>query len=234
LPIEFERSLLTTHELLVEKDFVAMARTIQVAAMSLMLGVVSGATSFAANVFIPATEVFATGVIYPFQIDRDWLPTDVLDIQATGLTCTLAGCEVMDNAGGIIAFDSGGSGVGNTDSLVYSYAEGAYQGGLILGIQPLLDGDRPWIQLIRPTAANGLGASIVPSIVTSTRTLAEYGGFLATIIPAGTTLYLTTADINHSDNSRSYLVSTVPEPSVGTLMLMALAAPALKVRFRRN
>jgi len=190
-----------------------MKTLIQFVAISCLFVSGIGSHGFAANVSIPPTEVFATGVAYPFVIDRDWLPTDTLDIQATGLTCTLAGCEVMLNAAGIIAFDSGGPGVGNPDNIVYSFAEGAHQGALILGTQPLLDGERPWIQLIRPTAANGLGASLVPLLVTSQRTLQEYGGFLANTIPAGTTLYLATADNNHSDNSRSYQVSTVPEPS---------------------
>lgn len=210
-----------------------MAKAIQVVAMSLLLLATTKATSFAADVSIPTTEVFATGVTYPFVIDRDWAPTDTLDIQATGLTCTLAGCELMLNAAGIVAFDSsGGPGVGNLDNVVYPYAEGAHQGALILGIQPLLDGDRPWIQLIRPTAANGLGAGVVPSTVTSQRTLAEYGGFLAATIPAGTTLYLATADNNHSDNSRSYLVTTVPEPAMGAFFMSALAMFAIKLRFR--
>jgi len=143
-------------------------------------------------------------------------------------------CEVRDNAAGIVAFANGGSGVGDPDILVHSYAEGAYQGALILSTQPFLDGDRPWIQLIRPTAANGLGSTNVPSNVSSTRSLAAYGGFLANTIPAGTTLYLATADVNHSDNSGSYLVSTVPEPTMGALIFLALAMPALKVRFRSN
>lgn len=208
-----------------------MSETSQVTIMSLVLLVATGAASFAANVSIPAQEIFATGIIYSFQTGQDWQPTDILDIQATGLTCTLAGCEITENAAGIIAFDSGGPGVGTVDNIVYSYAEGAHQGALILGIEPFLDGNRPWIQLIRPTVANGLGASIVPSTVTSIRTLAEYGGFLANTIPAGTTLYLATADINHSDNSRSYLVSTaVPEPS--SLAMLATAIVLITSRRR--
>ena len=200
-----------------------MSRTLKVAASSLVLVVISGAISLAANVSIPATEVSATGVVYPFVTDRDWLPTDTLDIHASGLTVTLLGCEIQLNAAGIIAFDAGGTLVGNVDALVYAYAEGAHGGALILGNQPLLDGDRPWIQLIRPTAETGLGSNPVPSNVSSIRTLADYGGFLSSVVPAGTTLYLATADNNHSDNSRSYLVSTiVPEPISFAYVLVVL------------
>jgi hypothetical protein len=194
-----------------------------IAALCLIIGIAIRGTSLAANVSIPTTEVFATGVAYAFQTDRDWAPTDTLNIRATGVTCTLAGCELMLNAAGIVAFDADGDREGEADSIVYSYAEGAHQGALILGNQPFFDGDRPWIQLIRPTVANGLGNSNVPSSVSSLRTLGEYGGFLATTIPAGTTLYLATADFNHSDNSRSYLIATVPEPSAWVLLIMSAA-----------
>jgi hypothetical protein len=197
--------------------------------IALAVGQQSALTTYAKNVSIPATEVFATGVLYPFQTDRDWLPTDTLDIRASGITCTLAGCEIMLNAAGIVAFDiNAGATVGDADSIVYPYAEGAHQGALILGTEPFFDGNRPWIQLIRPTPANGLGAVDVPADVTSQRTLSEYGGFLANPIPAGTTLYLATADFNHGDNSRSYLVSTVPEPATPGLALLALAAITLR------
>jgi H+/Cl- antiporter ClcA len=206
-----------------------MGKIIRNAALWLVFSLAIGTGSFSASVTIPTVDLPATGVPFAFQTQQDWLPTDSLAIQATGISCTLAGCEVQLNAAGIIAVDQFGDREGQADDIVYPYAGGAHQGALILSTQPFLDGNRPWIQLIRPTADNGLGATVVPSTVSSVRTLADYGGFLASPIAAGTTLYLATADFNHLDNSGTYHVSTVPEPTFGAVVVLGLAVSMTRV-----
>lgn len=185
---------------------------------------------------IPAITVQSDGTVYSFVTTRDWLPTDVLNLTATGIVNGLAGNEIRMNAAGVIVFDidSPIPNVGGVREQVYTYAEGAHLGSLVLSDQPSLAVNQ-WIQLFRPTAANGFGSASPTSTVHTNRTLGDYGGFLANPIPAGTTLYLTVADFYHDDNSGAFqiLATGVPEPAEGALFALAFAA-ALRLTAKRT
>ncbi|BDC52959.1 hypothetical protein F183_A52740 [Bryobacterales bacterium F-183] len=188
---------------------------------------------------IPAITTQSDATVYSFVTTQDWLPTHRLTLTATGIVNALAGNEIAMNPAGVITFDvdSPMPNVGGVRELVYNYAEGAHLVSLVISDQPSLAVNR-WIQLARPTVQNGFGSPTPPATVYSDRRLSDYGGFLASPIPAGTTLYLTVADFFHGDNSGAFTIVSsslvgVPEPTELAASLTALAATVALAKKRR-
>ena len=216
-------------------DVAPMATYINTVIKTVVFVLAGVSVSLAAS--IPTLLVPSNGSVVSFVTTTDWNPSDFLTISVSGKVFGLAGNEIGTNAAGILTDDIdplSPPNVGETSDIVYSYAEGTYLNALMLGTGTDFGNAGEWIQLFRPTVQNGLTSSNPPTTLTSTRMLGAYGGFLASPLPAGTTLYLAVADFFHDDNSGSYTISSVPEPGSGAMFAAALLAVATTACRRRG
>jgi hypothetical protein len=157
------------------------------------------------------------------------LPTDTLSLSASGQVFLQGGNTYGTNAAGVVT-TAGTSPVGG--SLLNGSAT---FGALLLGNTTL-----GFHQIFATNAANGLGSSTPPSVVSiSDATLSSLG--FGSPISGGTVLQFMISDTFTSDNSGSFTfeghftTAAVPEPStLGLLALGGALATSLRRRARRG
>jgi hypothetical protein len=185
----------------------------------------------AGTLVIPPTTVLGTDVFSgpTFIVPNALTPGDTTNVQGVG-TVDLASGDFTANAAGVIVAPAT-TNTGNHPGEVAINAVNGFPfaavliGNTSLGFFPLFPAD----------AATGLGNSSPPTTIAVSETLADIFGPSFQGLAAGTVLELRVNDINTGDNSGSFLVGSVPEPSsvvllgLGGLLLAGVAWPRRRV-----
>jgi MYXO-CTERM domain-containing protein len=183
-----------------------------------LLGVVALSAS-AATLTVPTTTVLGTDVFSgpTFVVASNYDASDFLSLTAQGTVFLQSGGTFGTNAAGVVVV-AGSSPVGD------SLANGATTfGSLLLG-----NGSLGFVQLFPTNAGNGLGSGSPPTTLSLNQTL---GSIFGQGLSAGTVLELRISDVNTFDNSGSFVVSSVPEPST---WLFAMSGLGLLAAGRRR